>query len=180
MEKPPYQSVSSQAWHPLNAAMKSRNSKLWVKRMSRIYPSCGTPCLWFVWTTGTLLGPRLKPCMHCNRRTFWIDGTTRASSLSCSGTGWLVLWTITWQEWQAPWEQTLYEWRWAAKATVETQTLRVSWPLRILLILWLLLTNLTKTRVAFFGAYSGIEIAGMIRIILPFRAWVDYRHVRTS
>ena len=29
-------------------------------------------------------------------------------------------------------------------------------------------------------SYSGIRIAGMIRIILPFRAWVDYRHVRTS
>ena len=30
------------------------------------------------------------------------------------------------------------------------------------------------------ASYSGIGIAGMIRIILPFRAWVDYRHVRTS
>ena len=33
---------------------------------------------------------------------------------------------------------------------------------------------------AFFWVYSGIGIAGMIRIILPFQAWVDYTHVRTS
>ena len=33
---------------------------------------------------------------------------------------------------------------------------------------------------AFFWAYSGIAIARMIRIILLFLAWVDYRHVRTS
>ena len=32
---------------------------------------------------------------------------------------------------------------------------------------------------AFGGAYSGIGIAGMIRMILPFRARVDYRHVGT-
>ena len=36
------------------------------------------------------------------------------------------------------------------------------------------------TNGAFFWACSGIGIAGMIRIILPFRAWVDYRHVKTS
>ena len=32
----------------------------------------------------------------------------------------------------------------------------------------------------FFWAYHGIGIAGIVGIILPFRARVDYRHVRTS